>query len=305
MRVVSWQTSGVAWQPWRVKRCLAASKVVEFSLTASHAGLESYGLPEVDEVLPNVLDACRGADVLQLHHAYASGETIGVVRDAFPRIKIAVTVHGEPDRSMVRKPCDPAPDAYVVVEPGLREFLTNAPVTFIPNHPALDPIAIEQISTERQAREKPQLLIPYSHVAQWKDVEVASALAAMLGTEWEVVRLERRVTNPEMLALIARADAVWVQMQGYFDLLTMECWSLGALPVVGKPSRAQSVEWARWLGFAPIAPFHRDGANAHSAVLRNPRWRDSLSVNAAGMRECWTKEAAASLWERFYEGLLR
>lgn len=301
MRVVSWQTSGVAWQPWRVKRCLAGSRAVEFSLTASHAGLESYGLPEVDEVLPNVLDACRGADVLQLHHAYASGETIAAVRDAFPKLKIAVTVHGEPDRSMVRKPSDPAPDAYVIVEPGLGEFLTNAPVTFIPNHPAVAPIPVE-----RQLREKPQFLIPYSHVAQWKNADVADVIAARLRVEgWEIVRLERRVTHAEMLTLVARADAVWVQLQGYFDLLTMECWSLGALPVVRRPDRPRAHEWARQLGFAPIAPFFAAEAGRLSAVLRNPRWLDSLSVNAAGMQECWTMAAAAAQWERFYEGLLR
>jgi len=301
MRVVSWQTSGVAWQPWRVKRCLVGSGVVDYSLTASHVKLESYGLPEVDEILTNALDAARGADVLHLHHAYASGETIAVVRDAFPELKIVVTVHGEPDRSMVRKPCDPAPDAYVVVEPALADFLTGAPVTFIPNHPGFEPIHVE-----RKSGPKPQFLIPFSHVAQWKDPDVADQVArALSGEGWDVVRLGRRVTHAEMLLQIARADAVWVQLQGYYDILTMECWSLGAIPVVLNLGPPYALAWARQLGFAPIAPFRVRDPSVIASVLRDPRASDSLSVNAAGMRECWTMARCAGLWERFYEGLLR
>jgi len=301
MRVVSWQQSGVAWQPYRVQRCLAGSKVVEYVRTASHGGLESYGLPEVDRVLPNVLDAACGADVLHLHHAYASGEMIAVVRDAFPELKIVVTVHGEPDRSMVRKPCDPAPDAYVVVDPALADFLTGAQVTFIPNHPGFEPIHVE-----RKSGQKPQFLIPFSHVAQWKDPDVAEQVArALSGEGWDVVRLERRVTHAEMLLLVACADAVWVQMQGYYDLLTMECWSLGAIPVVLNLGPPYALAWARALGFAPIAPFRVREPLVIASVLRDPRTRDSLPVNAAGMRECWTMARCAEQWERFYEGLFR
>jgi hypothetical protein len=301
MRVVSWQQSGVAWQPWRVQRCLAGSKVVEYVRTASHGGLESYGLPEVDAVLPNVLDACRGADVLHLHHAYASGEMIAVVRDAFPELKIVVTLHGEPDRSMVRKPCDAAPDAYHVVEPGLSMLGTNAPCTFIPNHPGFEPIPVE-----RKSGQKPQLFIPFSHVAQWKDHGVADHVARELSGEgWEIARLNRRATHAEMLTLLARADAVWVQLQGYFDLLTMECWSLGTIPVVLNLGPPYALEWARRLGFAPIAPFRRRDPIAIASILRDPGTSDSLPVNAAGMRECWTMARCAGHWERFYEGLFR
>jgi hypothetical protein len=291
VKVVSYQCSGVAWQPYRVQRCLAGSSVVEYRRTASHAGLESYALPEVDAVLPNVLDVCDGADILHLHHAYASGETIAVVRAAFPALKIVVTVHGEPDRSMVRQPCEPAPDAYHVVEPGLCAFLTNAPVTFIPNHPAIDPS--RPIHHERNRGPIPQFLIPYSHVAQWKDHDAAQEFAERLHREgWTILRLAKRVDHATMLGHIAGSDAVWVQMQGYFDLLTMECWTLGALPIVKRPESI--AEWSEHLGFTPELP----------SVLRDPRWRDSLTANATGMRERWTMTRARSAWESFYQGVL-
>jgi hypothetical protein len=297
IRVVSWQRSGVAWVPWRIRHCLAGSEQVEMSVTASHAGLESYGLPEVDEVLPDVLAAARGADVIHLHHAYASSELIPVLRDAYPSIKIVVTIHGEPDRSIGRL-CQHAPDSYHVVEPHLLPLCAGVPATFIPNHPA----TIDIVPTRRRPRNHPpRILFPFSHVAQHKDHDVAQAVADLLtGHGWTCTWLRQRVSNANLLEQIALHDACWVQFRGYLDLLTMECWSLGTLPVVMHPGREAYAQWSRGLFFAPVLPFQtRDPIKIVARLLDASAW-DSVPVNRAGMAACWVPARVRELFERFY-----
>lgn len=303
IRVVSWQQSGVAWAPWRWKRCLAGSTEVEFVLTASHPGLESYGLPEVDEVLFNVLDAARGADVLHLHHAYAASELVPVVRDACPNVKIVVTLHGEPDRSIGRA-CEHAPDAYHVVAPDLLALCGDVPATFVPNHPGQDLTRASRFQGKRNSDAKPQLLIPFSHVAQHKDHDVLERVVAQIDESRPALRAGQRLENWKLLEKVAESDAVWVQLRGYFDLLTCECWSLGALPVVLRPEHEHFKYWARAYGFAPICPFGNPDPDVVAGVLLDQNWRDSVAVNRVGMRECWTPARAAELWTRFYQGVV-
>ena len=301
IRVVSWQRSGVAWQPWRTRRITSGSKVFATSLTACCAGLESYGLPEVDEVLPNVLDALTGADVLHLHHAWGSQEVVELVRAHAPKVKVAVTVHGEPDRGIGR-PLAAGADAYVVVEPGLLALGADAPIKFIPNHPgALEPIA----TRTRRLGSSPTLLIPFSHVPQHKDHAVADAVADRLQRHgWTVRRLDSRVDNDQMVGAILKADAVWVQLQGYVDILTMECWALGTVPVTLHPPQQEYKALARAMGFAPAMPFVRADAEAIARRLIEPRTYDTVPLNAAGMSTCWTPARATVLWDDFYRRLV-
>lgn len=311
IRVVSWQQSGVAWAPWRVRRCVAGRPVeqqpqVEMSVTAGSAGLESYGLPEVDEVLP-LLEAARGADVVHLHHAYASSELIPALRAAYPKLRIIVTLHGEPDRSIGRE-CEHVPDAYHVVEPGLHRIVgdgvtkpRDVPTWFIPNHPA----TIDVVPTRvRRRANPPRLLIPYSHVAQHKDHAAADEVASLLAAHgWLVTRLQQRVTNAAMLECIAAHDACWVQLQGYLDILTMECWSLGTLPVVLHPPRPTYPLLSKAFAFAPILPFSSPDPRAIAARLLDARTWDSVPVNRAGMAACWVPARVALLWANFYAGV--
>jgi hypothetical protein len=308
IRIVSWQRSGVAWAPWRVRRCLAGSSLVEMSITASHAGLESYGLPEVDEVLENVLDAARGADVVHLHHAYASDEVIPLLRDAYPRLRIVVTLHGEPDRGIGRVCANP-PDAYHVVEPGLAAIVgdgvtkpRDVPFFFIPNHPATIDLVTTRVAARRPQR---SLLVPFSNVPQWKDHDEARQVAALLkGHGWRVTWLEGKHSNAALLEVAALHDAVWVQMQGYLDILTMECWSLGVLPIVLHPARAHYPRISDAMGFAPMLPFTSRAPAEVVARLLDARTWDSVPVNRAGMAACWVPARARQLWERFYQGVV-
>jgi hypothetical protein len=301
IRVVSWQQSGVAWAPWRVRRCLRSrpASTVEMSVTASHRELESYGLPDVDDVVP-VEMAAAGADVLHLHHAYASSELIPALRERFPKLRIVVTLHGEPDRSMGLG-CQHAPDAYHIVEPGLASLCTNAPATLIPNHPA----TIDGFGVRRHDRRKPpRLLIPFSHVAQHKDHDVAEVVAERLtAAGWIVTWLRQRVTNASLLECIEAHDACWVQLKGYLDILTMECWSIGCLPVVLNPGSDRYRPLARALGFGPVLPFRSTAPNDIADRLLDARTWDTVPVNRAGMRACWTAEFVSAKWERFYAGV--
>lgn len=301
IRVVSWQQSGVAWAPWRWRRCLRGSELVEMSVTGSAPGLESYGLPEVDEVLPSVLDAARGADVLHLHHAAVSDDLIPGIRHAYPKVRIVVTIHGEPDRTFRRQGCENPPEAYHVVEPGLKALCANAPATFIPNHPATlapdDPI--------RKRRSNYSLLVPFSHVKQHKDRDAAHAVAqelARLG--WHVEWMGARVDNATMKKRLVEHDACWIQLQGYIDILTMECWSAGVLPVVLAPETANLRQLAAAFGFAPVLPFRDPAPAAIAKRLHELAAWDSIGLNRELMASCWTLDRSRSLWENFYTRLV-
>lgn len=291
MRVLSWQCSGVAWVPWRIEQTLRSSSVVDYRATTAYPDLESYGLPELP-VEPDLLSAAAGADVVHLHHAYAADDAIPLLRAHLPEVKILVTLHGEPDRSRGRA-CANRPDAYHVVEPGLLALCGDVPAHFVPNHPARD---LPRAEAWPRAR---RLLIPFSHVAQWKDREALDVIEpALRGAGWRIDRMPARITNDELLIEVARSAAVWVQRQGYFDLLTMECWSLGALPVVAAP-REQSAEWwARELGFRPAT---MSGPIASSLI----DWDgvDTLRWNRAGMADHWTTERCRSRWEGLFESI--
>ena len=291
MKVLSWQCSGVAWVPWRIEQALRGSGVVEYRATVQYQGLESYGLPELP-VERDLLTAAVGADVVHLHHAYAADDLVPLLRAHLPEVKILVTLHGEPDRSRGRA-CANRPDAYHVVEPGLLKLCGDVPATFVPNHPARDLPRAEACPRARR------LLVPFSHVAQWKDREaLEQAAPALLGAGWRVDRMPARVTNDELLIEVARSAAVWVQRQGYFDLLTMECWSLGALPVVASPREQAAEWWQRELGFRPVLI----GGRVASSLLD---WDGvaTLRENRAGMAERWTLERCRSRWEELFESI--
>ena len=296
MRVLSWQCSGVAWVPWRIEQVLRGSSVVEYRATAAYQGLESYGLPEVS-VEHDLLTAAVRADVVHLHHAYAAEEMIPLLRAHLPEVKILVTLHGEPDRSRGRG-CANRPDAYHVVEPGLLKLCGDVPAFFVPNHPARDLPRAEACPRARR------LLVPFSHVAQWKDMDQLEATTPELqAAGWRVDRMPARVTNDELLIEVARSAAVWVQRRGYLDLLTMECWSLGALPVVGVPSINDCAPWVVALDFFPLLVGGMVSGPEVASSLIGWDGVATLRENRSGMADHWTVERCRSRWEELFESI--
>jgi len=241
IRVVSYQISGVAWVPGRIAKILEGSDKVEF--IALEAGLtEDYGLrsARVQSVgrsgtpWRHALD--RDADVFHIHHdrvaATVLHEMKQVLANRLPKFKTVVSIHGEPDRRLNNLLSDC--DAFHMVNPGLLDLKSrhDIPRTVILNHPGWDPD--EEIMPI--AKREKVLVVPASKVAGYKNHDVMSKVAAILEKRgWKIEQNPAIVPNYMILNQLRTARACWVQLQGYIDLLTMECRALGCVPVVHDP----------------------------------------------------------------------
>ena len=302
--VASWQESGVAWAPWRYASALGAAAKLNPSTTAiimlcaANHEMENYGLPQsaffkygsFDEFLARV----SPPDVLHLHHAFAAVSLIPRARIAWPKTKIVVTIHGEPDRSLGVGGVDP--DAFHVVEPRLLELVASHRAVFIPNHPATPPGFVERTGQV--------FWLPYSHVARFKDHDVAVPLGAELKRRgWTFVQDSRPRPNKQVREILAASTVVWIHRQGYYDILSMEAWESGCLAMVEEPREMiDSMLWKKALGFAPeVAPTGAliDDGCALDWLLTNAS-SATVEHNLAGMRHEWTLARAGIAWNSFY-----
>ncbi len=303
MHVLHWQASGVAWVPWRIKQLIPSDSGITVSLTGRVAELlECYGIqnPVKNVSHPHLADC--DADIVHLHHAQVADRNIDVVRARWPEAKVVVTVHGYPDRED-RYVCQSKVDAYHVVAPDLMEiYVDHAPVMFIPNHPArsLADRSIADLDLPPEFRDR-RMFVPFSHVKKFKDHDVMEMVRRKLEVAgWEVVHAKKRMSNAEILEELRNASACWVQLRGYLDILTMECWSMGCLPVVLDPGSDSVLYRGVWGGKMPDLCFSRNDPDSISATILEGGWRDSVPANYEFMRSQWNECNAGLRWASFY-----
>lgn len=309
MKVYHWQESGVAWAPWRYAK-VASSDGVEVRLFAPAHEIECYGLDDrsvhrLGGGFTALLDQ-PAPDILHLHHFYANRYTVERARQSWPRVRVVITIHGEPDRSIGiagNIPPHLDADAIHVVEPGLLDLGHSLggriPFRFIPNHPATRPFDSVPQPVART------VWLPFSHVPHHKDRELFDALEHVLVARgWRVAHCVR-MSNIAVRQQIASTQATWVQAQGYYDLLTMETWQAGRVALVQCPAPGHLVEWAAALGFQPAnVPDLRD-PEAVAGFLETPEAVEALvKWNRDGMLGRWNERAAGHRWRRFYEEVL-
>jgi len=269
IRVLSWQRSGVAWVPWRMAQAcaMAPCRAVEVELWAPNPqNLECYGLPcpvRGAVSLPSVAAQLSGPspspDWILLHHSYVAQRSgdLEAARSVFPAARVAVMIHGEPDREQLegghshRSPREA--DLYIAVSsdlvPLLQRHRERVPVALLPNHP------VREIEPGRPYPDRPRsMYVPFSHVAAKKDHPALRRIEPEIQRDgWEVVWETRRRSNDEVLAALGEHRMVWVQLQGYApDILTQEAWARCCIPIVTADSQA-SVRWRYPFGFASAA----------------------------------------------------
>lgn len=263
-------------------------------MTAAPPGqIELYGLPDVyerGEVFELV--GKHAPDVLHLHHDCAAQGLMGWVRRRFPKVRIVLTIHGEPDRS--RGLGREQPDAYHVVAPDLLPLTAGrkAPARWIPNHPGWAPPDSPPLSA------RPRVLwCPFSHVRDFKDWGwLDRARHSLEQAGWTIDREPTIIPNETVRSRLWSAAAAWIHRQGYLDILTMEAMSLGALPIVRLSAEAR-LAWSQALGFSPKLVDSEEPL----LLARNLAEFGQLDAdeNRLGMVANWTPAECGSRWAAF------
>lgn len=306
IRVAHYHETGVAWVPSRIQHVLEGSDEIEVDVYSPNPErLERYGLPTKVRTsgLHEVLGA--GYDVVHLHHAIAAERQLARANYVFDRRPVVVlTIHGEPDRSAPHLRVHPAVGAIHVVEPLLRQRLEgeSRPVVYIPNHPGFQ----RRSSSQRLAGDR-RAWCPASHVPEFKDRAVRDRVFARLReVGWSCEVAGFIAGNARVRDELRASAACWVQLRGYLDLLTMECWQERCLPIVRRPPPEALEEMAAFWGELPPLPFYGDTLDEleERIVAEVSGGGYDPEPAAAFMERVWTPERARASWESFYREAL-
>lgn len=295
-----WQASGVAWVPWRIRECLKGLPVHVRLYGQGGRRLESYGLP--NDVVECMAPATMDGDIVQIHHARVASvalpEIIKGRRPDLCPLRSLVTVHGEPDRSERNLGvAGQLATAVHVVDPKLLRLSPPERGFFLPNHPATPAPCFP----ERRGQKR--LVIPFSHVARFKDHGLLEESARLLEQRgWRVDRMTH-LPNGALRVALAEADACWVQMQGYVDLLTMECWEVGNLPLTLDPGEAARAAWQAATG-AELPALPTTSRPEVLAAWADAGVRSPLATAGPQFMRAWTRERCGELWARVYRALV-
>lgn len=321
MKISHYMESGVAWVPGRIAELLKDDDEFDVRLYARNpVGTQRYGLPTMGVLPAQAAHAVPESDIIHLHHALVAVRQVTPLRKKYPKAKIIVTLHGEPDRSRGVPP-DLNPDAFHVVEPGLLKLVEGkAPpiVKYLPNHPSFEPDAVIQRARgtrlETLARSKDNFLfVPYSLVNAYKDPQQRDAvMMGLVGSGWRTQVDSKIQPNGLVLDTLREATACWVQLQGYVDVLTYECWEAGCVPIVREPGPDELRVMLDFFGTLPKFLFENNVAEDIVAILNDDTQRDPLyrayespwseaqRANQTWMRTVWSREKARDAWRSFY-----
>jgi hypothetical protein len=222
----------------------------------------------------------KAADIVHLHHAGVYNKIAPDIAKRFPRVKLACTIHGSPDRERPIK-LDPTPDYLTVVTADLLEQYPDAKL--IPNFILDDDI---QYTGALNKSTKIMLFQPVAH--HLKDADQCQALAGAMSnfvTKVSMPGKHANVANKDQLAQMDKADFVWDHLQGYHGIISVEAMAHGAIPILGITPKVEHI-LKQVLGVSEI-PWANSTQIARSWIANGFKDREWLSEKKAECRKFW------------------
>lgn len=220
------------------------------------------------------------ADVVHFHHAGVYNKFAPDIAKRFPRVKLACTIHGSPDRERPAA-LTPTPDCLTVVTADLLEQYPDA--TPIPNFILDDDV---QYTGDSKGSGKVVLFQPVAH--HLKDSDQCTALCGAMSNFVHKVSMEGKhahVDNKAQLRHMDKADFVWDHLQGYHGIISVEAMAHGAIPILGVTPKVEGI-LMETLGVSEI-PWANSTQIARSWIANGFKDREWLSDKKQECRSFW------------------